>query len=151
VNTNVVLVDSESDTWRNRGGDSFLLSPLYCGSDATGWVPTGCFADKELTAATVMATSGAAANPNTGPGGQGITRNRLVSFLMFFLQVRLGVWVSNPYLQSVPERTGGRELRRIRASLRRRLIGQRPNLLYPGIVSGLFGRRLKETTHFVEL
>src|SRR5690606_8935342 len=82
VNTNVVLVDSESDTWRNRGGGSFLLSPLYCGSDATGWVPTGCFADKELTAATAMATSGAAANPNTGPGGQGITRNRLVSFLM---------------------------------------------------------------------
>jgi hypothetical protein len=137
ANTNVVLVDSMSDLYRNRGGDSFLMSPLYCGSDATGWVRTGKFVDGQLTAATAMATSGAAANPNTAPGGRGVTRNRLVSFLMFFVQARLGSWVGNP-------NAAGRLF--VRAG---KLLP--PNLIHPGIISGLFGRRLKETTSFVEL
>lgn len=137
VNTHVVLVDSMSDLYRNRGGDSFLMSPLYCGSDATGWVHTDKFEAGQLTAATAMATSGAAANPNSGPGGRGVTRNRLVSFLMFFVQARLGVWVSNPgKARSIFVRAGKR---------------MPPNLIHPGIVSGLFGRRLKESTSFVEL
>lgn len=139
ANTNVVLVDAMSDKYRNRGGDSFLLSPLYCGSDATGWVRTERFADGQLSAASAMATSGAAANPNSGPGGRGVTRNRLVSFLMFFVQARLGLWVSNPLQAGNGTRFGG--------------IGRLlpPNLVHPGIVSGLFGRRLKENTAYVEL
>jgi hypothetical protein len=137
ANTNVVLVDSMSDLYRNRGGDSFLMSPLYCGSDATGWVRTDKFEGGQLTAATAMATSGAAANPNSGPGGRGVTRNRLVSFLMFFVQARLGVWVSNPKKARSMFVRAGKMLP--------------PNLIHPGIVSGLFGRRLKESTSFVEL
>ncbi len=96
VNTNVVLVDSKERTRRGRGGDSFILSPSYCGSNATGWRPTNKFMDGKMTLATAMAISGAAANPNTGVGGTGITRNRLLSFLMAFLNLRLGYWVPHP-------------------------------------------------------
>jgi hypothetical protein len=43
-----------------------------------------------------MAISGAALNPNTGAGGQGMTRNRSVSALMALLNVRLGYWAQGP-------------------------------------------------------
>ncbi len=43
VNTNLVLVNSEDKTYNDRGGDNFILSPLYCGSNATGWCPTTDF------------------------------------------------------------------------------------------------------------
>ncbi len=97
VNTNVVLVDSDDHRWRVRGGDAFLLSPKYCGSTATGWVPTACYMKKDrLTLATAVAISGAAANPNTGAGGSGPTRNPVLSLLMSLLNVRLGYWVPHP-------------------------------------------------------
>jgi predicted acylesterase/phospholipase RssA len=96
VNTNVVLVDSPQRVYRNRGGDSFMLSPLYCGSNATGWCPTKDFMGGKMTLATAMAISGAAANPNTGVGGVGLTRNRVVSFVMSLLNLRLGYWAGHP-------------------------------------------------------
>lgn len=49
-----------------------------------------------MTMATAMAISGAAANPNTGVGGVGLTRNPFVSLLMAFLNLRLGYWAPNP-------------------------------------------------------
>ena len=97
VNTNVVLVDSDGPTWRIRGGDAFLLSPKYCGSSATGWIETAGYMEKDpLTLATAVAVSGAAANPNTGSGGAGPTRNPVLSLLMSLLNVRLGYWVPHP-------------------------------------------------------
>ena len=45
---------------------------------------------------TAMGYSGAAVNPNAGPGGRGITRNRFVSFVMAVLNLRLGGWIPNP-------------------------------------------------------
>ena len=97
VNTNVVLVDSDDSRWRVRGGDAFLLSPKYCGSTATGWSKTACYMKKDsLTLATAVAISGAAANPNTGAGGSGPTRNPVLSLLMSLLNVRLGYWVPHP-------------------------------------------------------
>jgi hypothetical protein len=42
-----------------------------------------------------MAVSGAAANPNTGSGGRGLTRSRLIAVLMAFLGLRLGYWLPN--------------------------------------------------------
>jgi len=143
VNTNLVLVDSEVDTYRGRAGDSFVLAPGACGSDATHWTATRNFADRELAAATAMAASGAAANPNTGPGGRGITRNRLVSFLMFLMQARLGVWVRNPGAQRGDAAAVARA--------KRWLLGQRPNFLVPGVLAGLFGRGLSEDSYFLEL
>ncbi len=50
----------------------------------------------ELTLPTAMAISGAAANPWTGSGGVGVTRNPLVSMLMALMNLRLGFWLPNP-------------------------------------------------------
>lgn len=99
INTNVVLVASRKSKFRGRGGDNFLLSPLYCGSDATGWVRSDSWMQRGkrgMTLATAMAISGAAANPNAGVSGAGLTRNRLVSALMTLLNIRLGYWAPNP-------------------------------------------------------
>jgi hypothetical protein len=96
INTNLVLTKSNERTYRIRGGDSFMLSPLYCGSNATGWQPTEDYMGDELTLPTAMAISGAAANPWTASGGVGVTRNPLVSVLMALMNLRLGFWVPNP-------------------------------------------------------
>jgi hypothetical protein len=102
INTNVILTSSPKAKYRRRGGDSFLLSPLYCGSEATGFEETDCFMKKRnretggMTLATAMAISGAAANPHTGVAGKGPTRGPLVSMLMTIFNLRLGAWVSNP-------------------------------------------------------
>ena len=96
INTNLVLTESDERTYRMRGGDSFVLSPRYCGSNATGWQPTAGFVGNELTVPTAMAISGAAANPWTGSGGIGLTRNPLVGMLMALMNLRLGFWLPNP-------------------------------------------------------
>lgn len=92
INCNAVLVDSPNATWSERGGDSFVLSALYCGGSATGWRHSGEFMGGRLSLATAMAVSGAAANPNA----VGVTRSRLVALLMAILNLRLGIWVPHP-------------------------------------------------------
>lgn len=96
INANVVLVNSAQRKYRMRGGDSFLLSPLYCGSNSTGWDATDRFVRDRISLASAMAISGAAANPNTGTGDVSLTRNRLVSLLMALANVQLGYWVPAP-------------------------------------------------------
>lgn len=96
VNTNVVLVSSKDPVYKTRGGDNFILSPLYCGSNATGWRKTEAFMHGKMTLATAVAISGAAANPNTGVGGVGLTRDLFVSLVMSLLNLRLGYWADNP-------------------------------------------------------
>lgn len=137
INSNAVLVDSDNTKYRGRGGDSFLLSPLFCGCDATGWYSTKHFMENSMTLATAMAISGAATNPNTGVAGQGVTRNRLVSFLMAFLGIRLGYWIRNPAAKGY-----------------RRYLAKfffQPCLLYPGLFQGLLGQKLNEDAGFMEL
>jgi hypothetical protein len=51
--------------------------------------------DDRMTLPTAMAISGAAANPNTGVGGVGLSRNRLIAMLMAFIGLRLGYWIPN--------------------------------------------------------
>lgn len=96
VNTNLILVDSKDRRRHMRGGDNFILSPGHSGSNATGWFPTDQLGDGNMTLASAMAISGAAANPNAGCGGTGLTRNRAVSLLMALLNLRLGYWLPNP-------------------------------------------------------
>ncbi len=96
INVNTVLVDSDRPRFWHRGGDNFILSPLYCGSFATGWRKTKVFMEDKLTLPTAVAISGAAMHPNTGVGGAGPTRNRALSLLMALLNLRLGYWVRNP-------------------------------------------------------
>ncbi|MGD9160353.1 MAG: patatin-like phospholipase family protein [Desulfobacteraceae bacterium] len=95
VNTNAVLIDSNNSKIKKRGGDSFIFSPLFTGSGATGWVNTEKY-NKDFTLATAVSISAAAVNPHTGPDGSGLTRNPAISFLMALLNLRLGYWASNP-------------------------------------------------------
>lgn len=142
INTNAVMINDEDMRLKGRGGTSFLMSSLYVGSDPTGYVSTDTYMkyDKEikysglsinysgLTAATAMAVSGAAANPNTGVGGEGKTRNSLVSFLMTFFNIRLGFWGMNPNQNFF----------------------RRANILYPGIPA-LLGLGFKSKRPFLDL
>jgi hypothetical protein len=105
INSNVVLARSEDTGYSGRGGDGFVLSPLFCGCDATGWCPTAewiQFPSNEkgnpdrFSLATAMAVSAAAVNPHAGVSGKGPTRNRLVSAAMNLMNIRLGYWAPNP-------------------------------------------------------
>jgi len=131
INTNVVLESSKIPKFRGRGGDSFILSPRFCGSNATGWSRSETFMNGRMTLPTAMAISGAAVNPSTGVGGKGITRQPLLSMLMGLLNIRLGYWAPNPN----PRRAA-------------RAI---PNYFLPGL-SEMFTRwKLNEKASYVEL
>jgi predicted acylesterase/phospholipase RssA len=95
INANVVLTASKHPRYRARGGDNYIFSPLYCGSRATDWQATDCKPGSGFTLATAMAISGAAVNPNAGPGGKGVTRQPVLSVLMGMLNLRLGYWATN--------------------------------------------------------
>ncbi|MEY4589664.1 MAG: hypothetical protein RL497_1740 [Pseudomonadota bacterium] len=139
INTNLVLSDSQVSKYHSRGGDSFVLSPLFSGSDATGWVKTCAWQRKPddkkastgISLASAMAVSGASVNPNAGNSGRGPTRSKLVSTLLTLLNIRLGYWVINP--QRVYQRWF------------------KPNLIYPGLNGSLFGPGLHESQTIVEL
>ena len=96
INTNLILPDTADADLKRWKATNFLLSPLYSGAGATGWRKTSTFMDARLTLPTSVAISGAAANPNAGPGGGGLTANPLISLIMAFLNLRLGSWVPNP-------------------------------------------------------
>jgi hypothetical protein len=96
INANAIFIDSKQKKYSRRGGDSFIFSPLYCGSEATGWRKTSDYHKGKITLATAMAVSGAAVNPHSGSAGQGVTRNKAVSFILGILNLRLGIWLSNP-------------------------------------------------------
>lgn len=126
INANVVLTASQHPRYRPRGGDNFLFSPLFCGSRATGWTDTDRTPGSGFTLATAMAISGAAVNPNAGTGGQGVTRQPVLSVLMGLLNLRLGYWATNPrYLE--PDGS------------KKRPSWRKPNPIYPGLFES-FGR-----------
>jgi hypothetical protein len=134
LNATLITVDSPKSKYRGRGGDSFVMSPLFCGSDATGWRRTSSWLDGRMTLATAMAISAAAANPNAAVSGRGATRSRMVSTFMALLNLRLGYWAANPD-REYPVRWP-----RLPA-----------NFLYPGLMQGLLGSRVSETSPYVEL
>jgi len=136
VNTNVVLTSTDYASFRGRGGDSFVFSPKFTGSDATGWHPTGSACGGSMSLATAMAISGAAINPNSACGGRGPTRNRLASFVLALFNIRLGYWVKNPNARAPGKFFAG-------------LIW--PNLIYPGLRQGLLGTGLHMRAGYIEL
>ena len=134
INTNVVLADSSKSRYRERGGDNFVISPLYCGSEATGWRKSKCYMktnDPGMTLATAMAISGAAASPNAGAGAKSWTKNRAVSIMMSILNLRLGYWAPHP----------GKEEKWFHI----------PNFVFPGISSAFLFRRLHEKNRLLDL
>jgi hypothetical protein len=142
INTNVVLVDSEEERYRGRGGDNFIITPAWCGSEATGYLDSKTWFNGRMNLPTAVSISGAAVNPNAGVSGKGVTKNRLVSFILALLQIRLGYWAPNP------ERTQGATTSKIKYFLTSML---RANFIVPGIRQGLFGRGLHSKAYWLEL
>ena len=136
INCNVVLTDTPESRFRNRGGDSFVMSHTFCGGDAAGWVRTEDFGDGTMSLATAIAASGAAVNPYAAVAGKGATRTPLVSFMLAFFGVRLGYWAPNPSRAS-------------KTPLGRWFLW--PNLLLPGIRQGLLGSGFNTNARFFEL
>ncbi|WDD97482.1 hypothetical protein [Thalassomonas actiniarum] len=132
INTNIILNNASHPKYRGRLGDSFVLSPLYCGSDATSYVATDIFIDGKLTLATAMSISGAALNPQAGVSGIGKTTTPLVSYLLTFFGMRLGYWALNP------RHTTEKDQKR------------KPNYIRPG-TGNLFNFGHEEDSDFVEL
>ena len=135
INTSVVLVNDRNPKLALRGGDSFLVSPLFVGSTATGWQETGSFIRQNgaLTLASAMAASGAAVNANAAYVGSGTTRERLLSIVMMLLNLRLGLWTAAPSKKHHSYRLFT------------------PNHFHPGLTFGLFRWGHKATSSFVEL
>lgn len=136
LNANVVLVDSSNEKYRERGGANFIMSPLFCGSDATGWRRSFDYmrgGDTGLRLATAMAISAAAASPHAGPRRSAGTRSRMVSLAMSILNLRLGYWAPHP--KPNPKRAK-KEI---------------PNFFFPGVVPALNRGFLSEDRRFLDL
>ena len=91
INTTLNVNSSPDPALRSRGAASFVLTPLFCGSMATGYRATASYGGGRMALSTAMTISGAAVDPNTSA-----TRSRPVSFLMALLNFRLGYWTRNP-------------------------------------------------------
>jgi len=130
INTNVVLTKSLIPKFQARGNDNFILSPDYCGSNATGWHRTDKFMNGNMTLATAMAISGAAVTPNAGGCDNAITRKRMVSLLLGLLNIRLGYWLPNPA---------------------RKQSTATPNFWLPGLWDLIFRSRLSEKSRLLQL
>ena len=101
INTTLNTTSSTDAKLRARNGENMILTPLYCGSSATGYRRTSNYLRGELTLSTAFSVSGAAVDPDTYA-----TKSRAVSFLMALLNIRLGIWVANP--RHEPRRFAGR-------------------------------------------
>jgi hypothetical protein len=133
VNTNIILSNSPKVDFSSRGGDNYIISPLFCGSAATGWKSTETFhkgKSRGVSLATAMATSAAALNPNAGVSGEGVTRNIVISILLSLLNLRLGYWTSNPAMENTVVT---------------------PNFFIPGLTSELFRNGLTENNRYIQL
>lgn len=86
-----------------------------------------------MTLATAMAISGAAVNPSAGCGGEGITRQPILSMLMGLLNLRLGYWASNPNPQ------------------RQAPLYDTPNFIFPGLWELALRKNLSEDSRFIQL
>ncbi|MEO0346996.1 MAG: patatin-like phospholipase family protein [Pseudomonadota bacterium] len=95
INTALSVNDSSQQKRRARGAASFFLSPLFCGSAATGFRRTRSYRHGRTSLSAAATISGAAVDPNTE-----VTRARPVAFLMALLNFRLGFWAQNPRFEA---------------------------------------------------
>jgi hypothetical protein len=98
INTNGIFMNDPSRLLAWRGGDNFMLTPMFVGSTATGWERTSKHIARNgpLSLPSAMAASGAAINANAAYVGAGVTRDRLVSIVLMLLNLRLGMWIARP-------------------------------------------------------
>ena len=93
VNTCLNLQATNDENFKGtKASDYFLLSPLYCGSKLTRYVPTnGSRGYDSITFPAAVTISAAAINP-----GMGMYSNKIISILTTLLNARLGYWINNP-------------------------------------------------------
>lgn len=91
INTALNLVGGSELAWQDRKAESFVLTPLHCGSETTGYALLDQYSDEHLTLGRAMAISGAAASPNMG-----YHSSPAVTALMAAFNMRLGWWLQNP-------------------------------------------------------
>ncbi len=81
---------AESLQFLERQAESFVFTPLYCGSEATGYCRSDEFAG-DVKLGTAVAVSGAAVSPNMG-----YHSSPSVTALLTVFNIRLGAWFGNP-------------------------------------------------------
>jgi hypothetical protein len=93
INMALNIQGSDFANRRGRNADFFVTSPLYVGSEATGYQRTSEFQEiaPDLDLATAIAISGAAASSNMGSNSI-----RPMTPTLALLNVRLGYWLKNP-------------------------------------------------------
>ncbi len=98
INTALNIQRAKEVNQKGRNADFFVFSPLFIGSDATGYVNTKLTEDsikrnkdRRLDFATAIAISGAAASANMGSYSL-----KFLSVSLALLNVRLGYWFPNP-------------------------------------------------------
>lgn len=91
VNTTMNTSSSGNERDSARLGASFFFSPLYTGSQQTGFRRIGDYAGGGVALSTAFTISGAAIDPDTYA-----TDARPIAFLMGLLNIRLGFWAKNP-------------------------------------------------------
>jgi hypothetical protein len=93
INMTLNIASSSRLAWQQRKGESFTVTPKFCGSADLGYRPTGEYGgpDGGITLGTAMAISGAAVSPNMG-----YHSSPSIAFLLTLFNVRLGWWLGNP-------------------------------------------------------
>lgn len=92
INTTLNTSNSSDERDRARLGACFSFSPLYSGSQPTGWRRLDDYAGGSLALSTAFTISGAAVDPDSYA-----TDARPIAFLMALLNVRLGFWAKSPH------------------------------------------------------
>lgn len=90
INMALNLVGGENLAWQERKAESFIASPLHCGSRDLGYRRSQEYGDG-ISIGTALAISGAAASPNMG-----YNSSTFITFLMMLFNARLGWWLGNP-------------------------------------------------------
>ena len=91
INTTLNLVAGEDLAWQDRKGESFVLTPRYCGSKGVGYARMTEKTRENLTLGRAITISGAAVDPNMSF----YQSSSLTAFLTIF-NARLGQWMQNP-------------------------------------------------------
>lgn len=126
----VLLGNSKVPRYAGRGADSFILSPLYCGSSATGWQRTDKYMNNTMNPATAMAISAAAFSAGLDKPFEKTGRYPTLAFLMTLFNVKMAYWAPNPKY--------AKEFK------------PRPNYFFPGLIS-LLSMGRKESSPLLEL
>jgi hypothetical protein len=134
LNASLDTTGSRISKLRQRGADSFMLTPLFCGSESTGWADTTTWLGGDLRLRDAVGISAAAVEPGAAFGGHGGARDSLVGSALAVLNLQLGYWADNPNPTYCPRPA--------------RLY---PNLISPGLRHGVFGVGLSERAPRVRL